>query len=127
MKKFTLEEDLEPIISGKVEVPNIEDIDPIRFLNNLASGGHSLVPKWGRALINGRKNWAQFFMTPAGMGGRLDGGGYVVVWGNTAPVVARFAICKHEKVDGPGANHSRGWHPGSCKHCGLDMTVDSGD
>jgi hypothetical protein len=127
MKEFTLEDDLAPIVAGKVEVPNIEDIDPIRFLSNLASGGHSLLPKWGWALINGRKNWAQFFMTPAGMGGRLDGGGYVVAWGNQAPTVARFAICKHEKVDGPGANHSRGWHPGSCKHCGLDMTVDSGD
>lgn len=137
-KSYTLDTDYAPIIKAEVEIPNAENVDPLLFLNNLASGGHSWVPKWGWALVNGRKDWAQFFLTPAGMGGRFDGGGYAVVWRSSRydqeakkqihqPLVLRFAICKHEKVSGPGANPIRGWHPGSCKHCGLDMTVDSGD
>ncbi|NLS03580.1 hypothetical protein HGP14_09440 [Rhizobium sp. P32RR-XVIII] len=137
-KTYTLEEDFAPILKGDIDIPNAEDVDPMLFLSNLASGGHSWVPKWGWGRVNGQKNWAQFFLTPAGMGGRFDGGGYAVVWRNGIfdqeakktmhrPLVVRFAICKHEEVDAPGANHSRGWHPGSCRHCGLDMTVDSGD
>lgn len=39
----------------------------------------------------------------------------------------RVAVCKHEKVPGSGANPQRGWHPGSCRLCGMDLTVDSGD
>lgn len=137
-RKFTVEGDYAPILKGDVDIPNAEAVDPLLFLNNLAAGGHSFVPQWGWGRIAGKKNWAQFFLTPAGMGGRLDGGGYAVVWGSSTydqvakkniqtPIVLRFAICKHEKVDALGANHSRGWHPGSCKNCGLDMTVDSGD
>ena len=137
-RAYTLENDYAPILKGEVEIPNAEDVDPLLFLTNLASGGHSLVPHWGWAKIDGRNAWAQFFLTPAGMGGRFDGGGYAVVYRSGRydqetkkmihqPIVVRFAICKHEKVDAPGANHSRGWHPGSCKHCGLDMTVDSSD
>jgi hypothetical protein len=30
-------------------------------------------------------------------------------------------------VEGPNANHSRGWHPGWCGKCGVDMSIDSGD
>ncbi|TQX91272.1 hypothetical protein EQW76_00585 [Rhizobium sp. rho-13.1] len=126
-KQFTIEDDFAAILKGDEDLPNAAETDPLRFLNNLASGGHSLVPHWGWAKVSGRKAWAQFFLTPAGMGGRLDGGGYAVVYGGNGAKVLSFAICKHEKVDGPTANHSRGWHPGSCKHCGLDMTVDSGD
>jgi len=138
-KTYTLENDYMPIIKGDVDIPNAEAVDPLLFLNNLASGGHSLVPHWGWGRITGqRKQWTQFFLTPAGMGGRFGGGGYAVTYGGSkydqetkkstqTPIVLRFAICKHEKVDAIGANHQRGWHPGSCKHCGLDMTVDSGD
>lgn len=39
----------------------------------------------------------------------------------------RVAICEHEKVEGAGANHMRGWHPGRCRLCDMDMSVDSGD
>jgi hypothetical protein len=56
-----------------------------------------------------------------------DGSGYVLIWHNVAPITGRFWMCKHEPVDDPGANHSRGWHPAHCRLCGLDMTTDSGD
>ena len=78
-----------------------------------------------------------FFRTT--QGGSRDGEGYVI-WsaGRTenprpeAPYATvarggRFALCKHEKIEDPGADHRRGWHPGRCRLCGIDMTVDSGD
>ncbi len=126
-KRYTYEDDLQPIVEGKVPLPNIEDTDPIRFLNNVAATGHSMLPKWGYSSIDGHKQWTQFFISPGAMGVGLDGSGYAVRWGSTAPRVMRFAICKHEKVEGHGANHSRGWHPGHCGKCGLDLSIDSGD
>jgi hypothetical protein len=145
MRKFTIEGDLLPILDGSVPLPNTDEVEPLRFLNNLAAVGHSMTPKWGWSLRHegrdaGRKQWTQFFLRPVAMGGQgtFDGTGYAVIWGGSRydqeakksiqmPVVLSFAICKHEKVDGAGARHECGWHPGSCKHCGLDMTVDSGD
>lgn len=139
-KTFTIEADYKPILTGDAPLPNAESVDPLAFLNNLASGGHSLTPHWGWAVLpdNSRKQWTQFFLTPAGMGGRFDGGGYAVTYGGSrydqeakvshqTPIVRRFRICKHEQVLSAGADPGRGWRPGSCKHCGLDMTVDSGD
>ncbi|ASY64451.1 hypothetical protein SJ05684_c30270 [Sinorhizobium sojae CCBAU 05684] len=129
-KIYTLDEDLAPIIKGQIELQNVEDVDPIGFLNNLAACGHSMRPQWGWTKIDGRLVWTQYFLTHAGMGANLDGGGYAVIYRSypekTARVV-KFAICKHEIQAGAGADPRRGWHPGSCKHCGLDMTVDSGD
>jgi hypothetical protein len=129
-KGYSFEEDLKPIIEGKVPLPNIEDVDPLGFLNNLASGGHSWLPKWGYSSIDTHRQWTQFFLS-SGQGGGLTGEGYAVRYGNSwpkpVPRVMRFAICKHEKVGGSDANPSRGWHPGHCGKCGLDMTVDSGD
>jgi hypothetical protein len=130
-KAYTIERDYAPILKGEIDLPNTKVEDPMRFLNNMAAVGHGWTPHHGLARINGRKVWTQFFLTPAGMGGRFDGGGYAVSYGSSypdpKPSVVSFAICRHEKQDALGANHSRGWHPGSCKHCGLDMTVDSGD
>lgn len=133
-KRYTMEDDLMPIVEGRVPLPNTEDVDPFLFLSNLASGGHSMTPKWGWSLRHegrdaGRKQWTQFFFSPVAMGGQgsFDGSGYAVIYAGQKPVVLRFAICKHEKVEGAGANHSRGWHPGHCGKCGLDLSVDSGD
>ena len=145
MKRYTLDDDLLPIIEGKVPLPNTQEHDPMLFLSNLAAVGHSMTPKWGWSLRHegrdaGRKQWTQFFLSPVSMGGQgtFDGTGYAVIYGGSrydqetkknisTPIVLRFGICKHEKGDAAGANHNRGWHPGSCKHCGLDMTVDSSD
>lgn len=126
-KKYTVEEDFAAVLKGEIELPNAVATDQTGFLNNLAAVGHGWVAKWGWSKFEGHKQWTYFFLTPAGMGGRLDGAGYAVIYHGLAPKVLSFALCRHEKVDAPGANHIRGWHPGSCKHCGLDMTVDSGD
>jgi hypothetical protein len=42
---------------------------------------------------------------------------------------AREQACPgHEAQDlGDISDHMRGWHPARCKHCGMHMSVDSGD
>lgn len=42
---------------------------------------------------------------------------------------ARVAACQKHEMVGTGTRDeaTRGWHPGHCKHCGKDMSVDSGD
>ena len=74
---FTFERDLKPITKGEVALPNFSPMEPVRFVNNIAAGGHMMQPVWGYALINGHKEWAQFFLTGAGMGSppRVYGGG----------------------------------------------------
>lgn len=45
-------------------------------------------------------------------------------------MVAREAACPGHEFESTaliGHDHSRGYHPGRCKHCGKDMSVDSGD
>lgn len=129
MGKTYGELDYAPIIAGDVVIPNFEPVTPEYFCDALASGGHSMIPKWGHGLDkHGRKTWAHYFLTNySNMGGSPDGSGYVTIYGSGKPTVGRFAICKHEKEIGAGANPSRGWYPGRCKLCGLDMTIDSGD
>ena len=132
-KRYTLESDLDPIVRGEVDLPNFEKGDLGNIVSNIAALGHGLLPKWGYAKINGRKEWAQYFLTPAGMGsvqsGSFDGGGFVLLYAGYphGGIGGTFAICKHEKMPGPGANPMRGWHPGACLKCGMDMTIDSGD
>jgi hypothetical protein len=43
--------------------------------------------------------------------------------------IAREAACPgHEAVStGTFEESRRGWHPAKCKHCGKDMSIDSGD
>lgn len=64
-----------------------------------------------------------------GGGTAWDGSGALLTMHNTmTPRVFKFALCKHEKTEeGHSPNPGRGWHPGHCKHCGLNMSVDSGD
>lgn len=42
--------------------------------------------------------------------------------------MARERTCPgHEKIGtGTHSDARRGWYPGHCKHCGKDMSVDSG-
>lgn len=148
---FSLEEDLNPLMYGLVTVPNFEELDPLTGIDNIAAGGGMVaVPSvmWARLPGSDRGIWARYFLNKE-QGGGLSGSGYVMIYGglkakrneagaiildeNQRHVMAgsgrigRFAICQHEKKDAPGANHSRGWHPGHCTKCGLDMTVDSSD
>ena len=129
MRKQYTEADYAPIITGDVEIPNFEEVTPENFCNALAAGGHSMIPKWGHAKAEGPyKPWAHYFLTNySNMGGGVDGSGYVCVYAFGKPKVGRFSICKHEKQLGAGADPSRGWNPGACVKCGLDMTIDSGD
>ena len=129
---YTLERDLQPIMQGNVALPNPEPIDgdlasTILHYNSMQSGRCVLLPG------EKSKKWNVSFFLDHGQGGQLEGSGIVAwtIWDNekrrSGATGLRFAICKHTKVDSAGANHSRGWHPGKCSKCGLDMTVDSGD
>jgi hypothetical protein len=146
-KRYT-REDYAPFIGksgqpnkGLLPLPNAKSVDAGLFLNDLAARGHMMEPVWGYSLLpdGDRQQWTQFFLLgDANMGMQLGGGGYAVTYGSTRwdaeksvnvhePIVRHFQICVHEIELHAGANPSRGWNPGHCKHCGMDMTVDSGD
>lgn len=126
--------DFDAICAGG-HLPNAEPVDAGAMLNSIAA--HRFVERHGQGLHPGTpyKSWAHYFLID-GQGGGLTGEGYAVIYSsewdpatrrNVGGKAYRFAICKHEKVAGAGANPQRGWHPGHCSKCGLDMTVDSGD
>ena len=118
------------IIAGELPLPNVIAQEPTLWLNNLASGGHHFEPRWGHALIDNHRRWTMFFLEGAGMLAPphiYGGGGMFVAYGPMVPICGTFAICSHTFASGPGANPQRGWHPGSCTTCGIDLTVDSGD
>jgi hypothetical protein len=123
---YDLEHDMRPIIRGDVAVPNFESQDLALVVNNLAALGHRLEPQWGYALLEAptrSKDWAFYFLDVS------DGEGWVLIYTpqHQPARAGRFAICRHRKVSHLDANHSRGWHPGHCELCGIDMTVDSSD
>lgn len=129
-KGYTLETDLMPIVEGKVALPNFK---PVSLEKAVASVAATRGPGIrGNVCLPGatHREWAQFFLD-RGQGGSLEGTGlvlyYTVVKGYGVGAAATFAICEHKKVAAPGANPSRGWHPGHCEKCGLDLSVDSGD
>lgn len=120
-RRYTVE-DFNSVVKGEVDIPNSEPIEHELFIRNIAAIGHRLTPIWGLSLRDGlsTKEWTQFFLA-------VDEG-----WGYAAAYPAntlKFALCKHEKALGPHdhPNHIRGWHPGVCRLCGLNMSVDSGD
>lgn len=124
---YSLEHDLQPIIDGRVALPNAKMID--RDVG--AAILHYQEMHSGAALLPTGKKWNVRFFLDRGQGGGLHGSG-TVAWtdwkdGAYRAVGMTFAICEHKPVTGPGANPSRGWHPASCEKCGLDMSVDSGD
>ena len=114
---YTLDRDLTPIMRGDVPLPNPEPIDgdlaaTILHYNSMQSGRCVLLP--GET----SKKWNVSFFLDHGQGGQLYGSGIVAwtMWDHakraTGATGLKFAICKHEKKDGTGADHSRGWHPG---------------
>lgn len=124
-------DDFKPILAGEIEPPNFEALPLNRIASDLACRGHMMEPQWGYSLFDGYKQWTYFFLLHGMGSSSLDGSGYLIRYRSSYPthevLCGRFAICEHEKEDAPGANHERGWHPGRCKKCGLDMTYDSGD
>lgn len=130
---YSLDE-LLPIIRGEVEIPNLEEQPTDKALATLACcAGLAVIPHVASVKLPGQQHrvWARYFLS-TGQGGGYDGTGYVIWYasrptGDAIGKIGTFAICKHEHVEGPGADHNRGWHPGYCSKCGLDMTVDSSD
>ncbi len=130
-KGYTLESDFEPIIKGKVQIPNFEELDLERGVSNIASGGSlHTVPGIMNAKVPGMNSnwgtWARYFLNVT-QGGQFDGTGYVMFYDQGKGRIGKFAICAHKFVAGAGGNPRRGWNPGHCETCGLDMSVDSGD
>ncbi len=145
-RKYEITEDSElwRILSGIAPPPNFEPIPHWKALDlSIGLYGRTVerVKAKGqtyenrcKAKINGHFGDAIYYLN-CGQGGGFTGEGVVVLsyYGHgytksiDTVITGKFSICLHEKVEGAGANHMRGWHPGYCSKCGLDMSVDSGD
>jgi hypothetical protein len=124
---YSLEGDLMPIIQGNVALPNARGVEADAGATIL----HYRQMHAGDALLPAGKKWNVRFFLDYTQGGRLTGTG-IVAWtewkdGAYRATALKFAICEHVKKAAPGADPSRGWHPGHCEKCGLDLSVDSGD
>lgn len=145
MSKHYSMDDMTPRIEGRVRWEHAEPMDLLNAVNHITMGGVWIT--YGGWFLkpdqapNGNKSWARYFLAHS-QGGAVTGeavvfvyggGGYYTrdkpdEWFGKKPTAWRVAICKHEK-EGSGTTEQerRGWHPGACKLCGMDMTVDSGD
>ena len=127
---------LDEIMEAKREVPNYEEVSLAGGVAVIGCGaGLAEEPGVRRARLAGSKSRigdsARYFLSTT-QGGDYDGTGYVMIAavekGAMVGHIGKFAICKHEVVGrGTREQEMRGWHPGHCKLCGLDMSVDSGD
>lgn len=137
-------EDFVPFFDGRLPLPNFKAIEHWEALRSSVrhygrtieqydkSNGHGGTYKVSTKAKAGEREGNAIYYLSCGQGGDYTGEGVVVIaagYQNNAEsvVTGTFALCVHEKVEGHGANHSRGWHPGHCKLCGVDMSVDSGD
>lgn len=60
--------------------------------------------------------------------GQLDADGQAYVRAFQARKAKEAACPGHERIEtATRAEANRGWHRGECKHCGKDMSYDSGD
>lgn len=121
---------------GNAALPNQEPItDPqkvLAALDGLALGGWGVWPESANLRLDDDPHhgrWARIFLAREQFGG-LSGSGIAIVYQGSMrpdyPRLYRFALCKHERVS-RGGNPARGYSPGRCTKCGLDMTVDSSD
>lgn len=87
------------------------------------------VPRQNPKYDPGFSTYCHLFLMANMDGSSWKGSGLLVTSHNTDHGrVFKFALCAHEKTtEGHSPNPGRGWHPGHCKLCGMDMTVDSGD
>jgi hypothetical protein len=152
-RQFTLEADFAPLFAAIIALPNFEPIphwqalrasmgygktverfrDPSKHFDESTKAKVEIDVGADKPRIYGGN---AIYHLNCGQGGGFTGEGVVVIDATghfqyravqESIITGRFAICKHESVEDPGANHSRGWHPAHCKKCGLDMSVDSGD
>ncbi len=113
-------------------LPHFERMAHADVLNAIAAAYHGKNCREGYGRLPGETGhvpWSMFFLRTT-QGGQLDGTGYLVRYGNgpEGPLTGRFAICRHEFAPtGTREQSMRGWKPGYCRHCGLDMSIDSGD
>ena len=133
---FSIDDDLMPLMRGKAMLPNFEELPLDHGIATIAAGGCLLAqPGVMNAKIPGSTSswghWARYFLATT-QGGLFDGTGYVIWYasegGHGKGHVGRFAICDHKK-EGTGSveQSRRGYSPGFCTKCGLDLTVDSSD
>ncbi len=127
---YSLADDLMPIIKGDVALPNFEDMPLSQAVNYAAAWGNVHA---ARVQFPGAKPYdrprAIIALETGQYGTDLHGSGIALIEGGYphGAKAVRFAICKHKKVEHAGADHRRGWYPGHCEICGLNMTYDSGD
>ncbi len=124
---YSLDTDLGPILRGDVVAPNWQDRPLAEAVAIAVAWGH---PQFARISLGFNQRHRRAIVCLAkGQGGQLTGEGMALLEADY-PNYARagmFAICLHAKVDRLDANHYRGWHPGQCGICGVDLTIDSGD
>lgn len=131
-RKFT-DDDLKPILDGEAWAPNFEPLPLEKVLPHIIDGyGHTYHRQRFKVDRHRYGGPSAIYFLKVGQGGGLTGEGVVLYREGWAEAVDKFkggsfAICVHEAVEKPGANHQRGWHPAECKHCGIDLSVDSGD
>lgn len=125
-------ETLATIRLGKQVPPNFQPMDLAQAVGTIAAGAGLVVSTTVERLVRpvadwqpGYGHWARYFLNTT-QAGKLDGSGYVLWYGPGGQGMAgRFTICRHSKMVGPNPSPDTGWHPGRCRHCNLDMTVDS--
>lgn len=137
-KTYKIEEDLKPYLhplqpwGQQAVLPNLEEItDPTEALKHI-SWSHANIDYYNAAVMLPGKQYPTYcklFTNPTPMGGTKswDGSGLIMTKDWPTPRVFKFALCQHKKRASPDARPDRGWHPGICEKCGMDMTVDSGD
>lgn len=143
---------LDYYFKGWTVLPNFEFLDPQDGLDRIAAGAGMTATGVVYCLIQGVNKprvfnagrgehrrtlhnpvWTRAVLNRT-MGGTISGDGYLIWYkgqfekNNPISQVARFALCVHRKLE--TASHERrmrGYHPGHCTRCGLDMFVDSSD
>ena len=114
-------------------LPNLEEVtDPATALFEIAVSRALCPAPYNLAFKMPGERYSTYcvaFLRSTPGGGGWDGSGVLLSMHNTMkPRVFKFALCQHEKTEeGHRPDHGRGWHPGHCRHCGMNMTVDSGD
>lgn len=138
-KRYVFAEDGKPFFhpysawEALAPLPNLEEItDPAQALFEIACTSALCPAPYNLAFkMPGDRypNYCKAFLRSTPMGGGWDGSGVLLTMHNTTrPRVFSFALCLHEKTqEGHSPNPGRGWHPGHCRYCGMNMTVDSGD
>lgn len=131
MSTYSMEA-MAPILTGTVPLPNptICKGSALEMMSGILSATVFATPV-GRMMDSEGKTYQARYFLQSNQGGQLTGEGWVL-WsyfhqGYSHTAFSAFAVCVHERVSGEGGNPMRGWHPGRCGLCGLDMTVDSSD